>query len=128
MRVGIEMGWSHLRVLNLSDLRNSKSKLFLDNVDILSNLTNSSLHSIFGDKRIHECKKTLLSRSNIIITGWGQNQKLLPLIQFCFKRFESQKIISVESKLNCMLTLHPSPLLQVKKEEWLDCIIKQLKK
>ena len=128
MRVGIEMGWSHLRVLNLSDLRNSKSKLFLDNVESLSNFNNSNMHSIFGDERIHECKKMLLSKSKIIIIGWGQNQRLLPLAKSCFKRFKSQKIISVESKLDSMLTLHPSPMLQVKKEEWLNCIIKQLKK
>ena len=128
MRVGIEMGWSHLRVLNLSDLRNSKSKLFLDNVESLSNFNNSNMHSIFGDERIHECKKMLLSKSKIIIIGWGQNQRLLPLAKSCFKRFKSQKIISVESKLDSMLTLHPSPMLQVKKEEWLNCIIIHLKK
>jgi len=127
MRIGVKMGWSHLRVLNLSDLRNAKSKLFLEKVEALSNLNHGNIHSIFSELRVHECKNMLQSISQTIVIGWGQDKRLLPLVKDCFKRFKNEKIVSVESKINNMLTLHPSPMLQEKKEEWLNCIIKQLK-
>ena len=69
MRIGVKMGWSHLRVLNLSDLRNAKSKLFLEKVEALSNLNNGNIHSIFSESRVYECKNILQSTSQIIVIG-----------------------------------------------------------
>ena len=126
MRVAKEMKWSHVRVLNLSDIRNSKSSSFISQVEDLNKNFKDNIHSIFCAKRGEECKVGLNSMNKNVILGWGQNINLVPLAKICFKRIYNHNIVKVESDVHKFLNAHPSPMLQKKKEEWLMNVIKQL--
>ncbi len=60
------------------------------------------------------------------ILGWGQDAGLIPLAKQCLSCLEGGKRISVPAGADPVLTAHPSPMLQSKKEEWLDAILSSL--
>ena len=51
MRVAVHKGWNHIRVLNLSDLRDPKSGSFLQKADSLAGIMGGHTHSIFCGER-----------------------------------------------------------------------------
>ena len=126
MRVGIKFGWKHIRVLNLSDLRDSKSVSFLNCIKILNKIPTGNNHSLFSEKRIEECAISLRRKFDPIIVGWGQDAGLLPLVNQCVKRLDDIPLVGVISDLNPLLNLHPSPMLQSAKENWLYQVVKNL--
>ena len=58
MRIGLLQQWAHIRVLNLSDLREPKSVQFIK-INALENVKGGSLHSIFAPERSQECEQAL---------------------------------------------------------------------
>jgi hypothetical protein len=127
MRIAVSKGWSHIRVLNLSDLRDPKSGSFIQKTEELSELMGGHTHSIFCAERTEECTHALKRKTATpILLGWGQDLGLLPLVDQCLKRIEGEPTCTVASEVHPLLNAHPSPMLQSKKLEWLDNMLQAL--
>jgi hypothetical protein len=123
MRVAVSMDWNHIRVLNLSDLRDPRSGSFLQRVDALGEIMGGHVHSIFSAERSEECRQSIRRKGGTpILLGWGQDPGLIPLAEQCFKRLDREPVCSVASDVHPMLNAHPSPMLQSKKLQWLESI------
>ena len=60
------------------------------------------------------------------ILGWGQDAGLIPLAKQCMNCIEGEKVVTIPSENDPILTAHPSPMMQAKKEEWLELILAAL--
>ena len=129
MRVAVHQGWSHIRVLNLSDLRDPKSGSFLQKVDALGGLIGGHVHSMFCPERSTELGQSLKRRkATPVLLGWGQDAGLIPLAEQCLKRLAGEPTRTVPSDVHPLLNAHPSPMLQAKKLQWLQRMIEELEK
>lgn len=123
MRIMVSKQWNHVRVLNISDLRDPKSPSFIARTQTLAALPGGDRHSLFCEARSDERANMLKRKPNApLILGWGQDPGLIPLAEQCLSRIAGEKIITVPAGNHPVLTAHPSPMLQKKKEEWLDSI------
>lgn len=124
MRVMVAKGWEHVRVLNISDLRDPKSPSFIARTRALAARPGGETHSLFCEARTAE-RHTLLERKPgaPFILGWGQDAGLIPLAAQCLSRLDGGRILTVPAGNDPVLTAHPSPMMQKKKEEWLDAIL-----
>lgn len=128
MRIMVSMHWRHVRVLNISDLRDPKSPSFIARTRGLLLRPGGATHSLFCSTRTTERETMLhLKIGAPFIIGWGQDPGLVPLAQQCLNCIKDQKIIAVPAGNNPVLAAHPSPMLQKKKESWLDAILLALK-
>ncbi|MGE9294422.1 MAG: DUF1643 domain-containing protein, partial [Puniceicoccales bacterium] len=127
MRVMAARGWSHVRVLNLSDLRDPKSQKFISRTRMLESLPDGDAHSLFSAIRTHE-RNTMLNRkpNAPFILGWGQHVGLVRLADQCLHNLKGQRIVTVRSKNDHSLTAHPSPMRQSQKLKWLERILREL--
>ncbi|QBG48130.1 DUF1643 domain-containing protein [Verrucomicrobia bacterium S94] len=127
MRVAVSKGWSHIRVLNLSDLRDPKSGKFLEKVEALRSVAGGHVHSLFCAERRDECTFSLQRKTNTpILLGWGQDPGLLPLAEPCMERIAAFPTVAVPSAVHPLLNAHPSPMMQKMKLQWLENILLQL--
>ena len=127
MRIMSAKGWTHVRVLNISDLRDPKSPSFIARTQRLAALAGGGAHSMFSAERRAERDALLRRKSGApFILGWGQDAGLIPLAEQCLKCIAGEKIITVPAGANPVLTAHPSPMLQSKKEIWLETILAAL--
>ncbi|MBF0152920.1 MAG: hypothetical protein HQL64_04175 [Magnetococcales bacterium] len=128
MRILAARGWRHARVLNLSDMRESKSLLFLQRVAAMERENaEPALHSIFLPERRSELL-SLLGKPGVapIMAGWGRHPALLPLARQAFDSLRDHRLIGVAAAGEERLYAHPSPMLQRMKDAWLDAILEQL--
>jgi hypothetical protein len=124
MRVMRSNNWKHVRVLNLSDLRDPKSPGFIARTQKLAALPGGGTHSLFCKTRAEERRQMFCRKKGApFILGWGQNAALIPLAEQCLSHMKGEKIITVPAGNNPALTAHPSPMLQKKKKEWLCAIL-----
>ncbi len=129
MRIAVAKGWKHIRVLNLSDLRDPKSGSFIQKTEALFEIMGGHTHSLFCNERAAECAHSLKRKSGTpILLGWGQDPGLVPLAGQCMKRLEGEPICTVPSEVHPLLNSHPSPMLQSKKLQWLDNMLAALAK
>ena len=124
MRIMVSRDWKHVRVLNISDLRDPKSPSFIAKTKVLAGLPGGNAHSLFSKVRKSEREQMLRRKPGApFILGWGQDAGLIPLAKQCLSCIDGEKIIAVPAGNDPALTAHPSPMLQRKKEEWLDAIL-----
>jgi hypothetical protein len=120
-RLMLNFGWKHVRVLNLSDIREPKSNLFQKQIQQKDNP-----HSIFYKER----RNTLLNlfTTKTVICGWGMQTELDPLIELAneFLKMKKGNVYGVRIE-NTAYFSHPSPMLKKKKLEWLEKLVDQLK-
>lgn len=114
MRFMLINGWSHARILNLSDLRQAKSAVFMKTWPKLS-----ESHSIFSKSRKDSLKK-LIGEPQKILLAWSQEETLLPLAKMASKSVSTYKTVGLSRGED--LYAYPSPLLQKHKEAWLEDI------
>ena len=127
MRIAVSKGWNHVRVLNLSDLRDPKSGSFIQRVEALTEIMGGHTHSIFCPERAEECAHSLRRKTPVpIMLGWGQDTGLIPLATQCMARLETEPTCTVPSDVHPLLNAHPSPMLQTKKLQWLDDMLAAL--
>lgn len=120
MRIMHYKGWQHVRVINLSDLRDPNSGSFSQRYVQLERESGSTLHSIFSPQRSAELKHHL-SRKPLgpIVCAWGVSDNLNPLIE------RASAILSLESAVTGFMKpghsgkyFHPLPSMQIQKEQW----------
>ena len=127
MRIMAEMNWDHVRIINLSDIREPKSLIFFMRVKEFEDRY-SGIHTIFSDKRNEERKQVfnLKEKKSSIILGWGRDKNLLPLAEKALSYLKDFKTAGVVSPNHPKLYSHPSPNIQTAKEKWLADILSQL--
>ena len=128
MRIMHYLGWNHVRVLNLSDLRDPKSGSFAVRYEQLEAQTGSEVHSVFAPERTSELQTHLSRKSGApIVYAWGVSDDLTPLIT------RAIRVLAPESPVTGLPKpgqsgkyFHPLPSLQSQKEQWVVQMLEQL--
>ncbi|MCE9554180.1 MAG: DUF1643 domain-containing protein [Planctomycetes bacterium] len=128
MRLMFYCKWRHVRVLNLSDLRCSKSGEFFKEFKRIEEEASFDAHSIFSTHRSNELTSKLTQYKSIpVIRAWGVSAELDPLIHRCAARIAKHKSVRGLIKAGTAdKYLHPLPSLQRQKLLWVDRMVKQL--
>lgn len=129
MRIMHYLNWQHVRILNLSDLREAKSPLFIKRFLSLEDDYNYDGHSIFAKSRETELEKTLKCKDNApILNGWGVSEKLDPIIRRAIEPLEMKGRMFgiVKDGLEPRKYFHPLPTLQKDKNLWVENMVEQL--
>lgn len=125
MRVMQRFSLQHVRVLNLSDLRCTKSPLFMQQFKRLEAEQGFEAHSLFSSQRRRELKQQMLKYDDIpVVRAWGVSPHLEPLIQRCENSLQPMKKVSgllKEGTTNKYL--HPLPSLQKQQQEWVERMV-----
>jgi hypothetical protein len=120
-RLMLHFSWKHVRVLNLSDIREPKSNLFQKQIHQKDNS-----HSIFYKERRNTLLKLFTTKT--VICGWGMQNELDPLIAYATQFLKMKKVKAHGVQIDKTdYFRHPSPMLQEKKLEWLEKLVDQLK-
>lgn len=125
MRIMEIKKWQHIRILNLSDLRDPNSGSFYEYFPRVERETECDVHSIFSKERSAELKKKL-PQNRPIISAWGVSSELDTLIGKCINGARSS-FIGVKKEGTTNKYYHP--LLQGKpmtQKEWLRKACKEL--
>jgi len=127
MRVMHYCEWRHVRVLNLSDLRCSRSGVFFQQFKGLEDEFSFDGHSVFSDLRQDELALKLTNHNSIpVIRAWGLSPHLDPLIERCISKVgRSKKIRGLIKEGATNKYLHPLPSLQQQKLVWVDRMVEQ---
>ncbi|MFQ5330032.1 MAG: DUF1643 domain-containing protein [Thermodesulfobacteriota bacterium] len=128
MRVMHYCGWNHVRVLNISDMRDPKSGKFIERYKYIEEQTGFTAHSLFADERDSELQRKLTKKvGSPIICAWGVSADLDPLIERCLKKINGISTISGLLKPNSEdKYFHPLPTLQKAKEKWVNRMVAAL--
>lgn len=111
--------WKHVRIINLSDVREPKSKIFYDFVKE----TDNNLHSIFDKRRKHELEQCINNKENKIIAAWGKNKSLDKLIDLAISSELINNRIGVNSSCDKRHYSHASPPIDSLKKQWIKDIV-----
>ena len=127
MRVMHHCEWGHIRVLNLSDLRCSKSDEFFKQFKRLEKEASFDSHSIFSIRRKNELVLKLTKHNDIpLICAWGVSAKLDPLIDRCTPRIAmSMTVKGLIKEGTTNKFLHPLPSLQTQQVLWVNRMVEQ---
>ena len=119
--------WRHVRVLNLSDLRCSKSVEFFKQFKGLEEKASFDSHSIFSVRRKNELAVKMTSDKTIaVVCAWGLSAELDPLIERCTSRISKNKTIKgLRRSGTANKFLHPLPSLQKQKISWVNRMVQQ---
>lgn len=127
MRLMHYFRWRYVRVLNLSDLRCSKSGEFFKQFKELENEASYDSHSIFSVRRKDELALKLTKHiTTPVICAWGVSEALDPLIERCLSNLTKHKTIRGLLKDGTPNKyLHPLPSLQKQKIAWVNRMVEQ---
>lgn len=127
MRIMENKNWSHVRVVNLSDIRNPKSHLFNKKLKALNQIRKGyNLHSLFSQERVAEQKYIFnIKDSGCIICAWGLDRNLENLGQLCKSGIpKSNRVVGLQKD---SVNLYYHPLQRGGSEalsKWVDNICK----
>lgn len=122
MRVMVQMGWEHVRVVNLSDLHESKSSAFVRDYPALKGVA----HSIFMAGRQAELACELQRRCEApLVLAWGVHARLAPLVDMALEHLQAAGCC-YGTKRHDGAYLHPLPRTQAKQLEWVTTVCTQL--
>ncbi len=129
MRVMSYCKWKHVRVLNLSDMRDPKSGKFVKRYRKIENDTGFLGHSIFSDVRVNELQNKLKrSEATPVICAWGVSSDLDPLIERCINKISHiTEVTGLLKNGTKNKYFHPLPTLQKDKEKWVNDMIEKIR-
>ena len=113
-------GFSYARILNLSDLRNAKSKDFYSEI---SSRGHDFSHSIFDGSREKDFEN-LFVKNIPTIFAWGVNPVLTDLSELAKNRMEVKNPLGIQNK--DMRYYHARPHLVSEQKKWVEKIVEQL--
>jgi hypothetical protein len=123
MRVMARMHWEHVRILNLSDLHESKSSLFVRAYPALGNVA----HSIFMTARRPELASELQRKDGApLVLAWGVHPRLKPLIEMALEPLHAAGRCCGVQRQGAYL--HPLPRSHAEKLAWVHALCTQLLK
>ena len=128
MRVMHYCKWRHVRVLNLSDLRNPKGGEFAVQYRDIEQRTGFGAHSLFSDERAGElCSHLNRKPGSPIVCAWGVSPDLDPLIGRCLNKISKMPgrmgLLKPETENKYF---HPLPTLQKAKMSWVNNMVSQI--
>ena len=128
------MNYSHIRVLNLSDIREPKSSRFFQTIcqgRFMQNNHIQAPHSIFSQNRLAELQYRMNPRSKIIIAGWGKGwskhqwrRNIAERCYYMIRGFEFRIIGYQDDNTDNYIFLHP--IYSRIRNIWPDCIVSQI--
>lgn len=120
MRVMLNFGWQHVRVLNISDLREAKSNDFVRRYRDIENRAKFVSHSLFSNERTDELRSKLKRKANApIVCAWGVSPDLEPLIERCLSQMAGEvRLMGLLKPGTTNKFFHPLPTLQKEKIKW----------
>lgn len=125
MKIMINNGFYYSRILNLSDLRESKSSIFYSKLVELKDL--NIHHSIFSDER-KEDFNALFVKGIPVILAWCVNNNLFELAAIAKNRIGSDFMtIGIQKVGKEYAFYHPLPQNYNKQKEWVETITNKLK-
>lgn len=125
MRIMDFQKWNHVRILNLSDIREPKSKIFIRKIKDFEK-KNGQIHSIFSEERCDERKRTLSKKeTNPIIVAWGCNKHISELAKKAINYLDCHTIAGL-CHSGKYLFRHPLPPMHEDRKDWLEKILKKL--
>lgn len=124
MRLMLEHNIKHVRILNLSDVREPNSQNFMKQLNGIRYAGNT-VHSIFSVQRKDELLASI-DEEVLYLLAWGVNLKLVGLGKQAFNCISSRRYCGIRKDGN--LYYHPLPRINSKQKEWLIEIGKQLKR
>jgi len=128
MRIMHYCQWSHVRILNISDMRDPSSGKFTERFIDIEKRTGFIEHSIFSGQRASELKSKFIVNSNThIICAWGVSTDLNPLINRCLKKINLEQIKGLLKPNTNDKYFHPLPTLQKDKELWVNNMVNTIK-
>ncbi len=123
MEVMLNCGIDYARILNLSDIRETKSSKLLD---LLSELDSKNInHSIFDESRKTDFDNYYEDGIKTIF-AWGVDDRLNPLAVAAIKRIGLKNSFGINKKGKEFAFYHPLPQNYIKQKEWVELITKQL--
>lgn len=124
VRVMEKLDIQYARVLNLSDLRESESENFFEQITRSDDLS----HSIFDGSRNADFEQ-LFIRNIPVICAWGVSTKLRRLINLAVSKILSDDSFRLcllgKSKNNSHFYYHPNQRSLREKAEWVSTIVQQ---
>jgi hypothetical protein len=124
MRVMLIKNWNHVRVINLSDLRDPKSGSFIKLSSQYAQINQSDSHSIFSNFRSNELIRKLDKKDTApTVLAWGVSDDLDPLIEKAVAKLKNHQHISgLKKDETDNKYYHPLPTLQKDKVAWVKNI------
>lgn len=122
MKVMNNCNFNYARILNLSDLREAKSKAFYSKFEELKKIP----HSIFNDDRIGDFE-TLFVKGVPVIFAWGVDTKLVSLATKAIERINEAKPFGLLKEGTAVSYYHPLPQNYHEQEKWCEDITKMFK-
>jgi len=125
MNVMHYVGIHHVRVINLSDIREPKSKEFVEKITKFYTGYKHHVHSIFDPLRNEELRHALGAKKSVpVIAAWGKNKKYLDLIRLCKTGIRGVPCRGLFDDADAKeLCRHPLPPVWEKQMEWLSDMV-----
>jgi hypothetical protein len=129
LRVMRQLGWQHVRVLNLSDLRCTKSVQFFREFQQLEAEHGFDVHTLFAARRKVELARRLTSHLHLpIVRAWGVSDALNPLIDRCERAIRGRETRYGLAKAGTTNKFfHPLPSLQSQQRLWVEQMLQQIR-
>ena len=122
MRMMLLKRWKHVRILNLSDLRNGNSGDFSIEYENAELLDPSNPHSLIHEGRFAELSK-YCAESDLVIAAWGSNEVLRKAALSFLSIFNNVRGLPLDKPWY----RYPSPYKKDQKIAWLESMNKELK-
>lgn len=101
-------GWKHVRVINLTDIRQHESEKLKLEINSFNQVYPIPIHSLFSKKRKKELFEILSSvKSKPIIMAWGTQKCLKEFANICFQMTNNFSCYGVTSKQDELFLQHP---------------------
>ena len=130
MQVMSQCNWSHVRVLNLSDIRQAVSMKFISQCRTLKTQSGFTAHSIFSAERAIELSRKLClaeKKAVPMVFAWGVNKGLDPLIEECLKKVPQSACFGLLKSKTHNKYFHPLPRLKSSRVKWVNDMVAQIK-
>jgi hypothetical protein len=117
------LGWSHARILNLSDLRTPKSAIFIQK---LAQYAQDTSHSIFSKSRSKECAALFAQKQTPVLLGWGLNPNFGCWADLALQAAQGHPLLGLSA--DSRFYRHPLPQRYDLQVAWLAQIQKQIQR
>ena len=123
MRLMENCGFEYGRILNLTDIQETKSRRLFS---ILDGIKRKNLaHSIFDPRRREELNE-LIPKNASIVFAWGVAEELTELAQQAVKRFAGESVCGLQKDLRKTAYYHPLPPSYYKQKEWVNLMTEKI--
>ena len=123
MKVILNCNLQFARILNLSDLREAKSGVFINKIIELENKGIS--HSIFDENRQDDFNQLWVNNVPVIF-GWGVNDYLKPLALKAMTTCNASNPFGILKPTTNWAYFHPLPPVYSKQQDWVKEITDQI--